>query len=74
MIPLCTTAMFPLQSTWGWAFTVVGSPCVAQRVCAMPSDPLGRDPSRRASRTAILPAAFCTESPPPFRIATPAES
>ena len=32
MIPLCTTASRPVQSRWGWAFSGVGLPWVAQRV------------------------------------------
>ena len=33
MIPLWMIAMRPVQSTCGWAFSAVGLPCVAQRVC-----------------------------------------
>ena len=47
MMPLCTTAMLPLQSACGCALTSFGSPCVAQRVCAMPTLPLSRRGTRR---------------------------
>ena len=33
MIPLWMRATRPVQSVWGWAFSSVGLPCVAQRVC-----------------------------------------
>ena len=32
MMPLWTMARRPVQSKWGWAFSAVGSPWVAQRV------------------------------------------
>ena len=39
MMPLCTTTMRPVQSRCGCAFSSVGRPCVAQRVCPMPYSP-----------------------------------
>ncbi len=45
MTPLCTTAIRPAQSTWGWALTIEGTPWVAQRVCPMPAMP-SRDRQR----------------------------
>ena len=41
MMPLWTTAMRPVWSVCGWALGVVGAPWVAQRVCPMPSVPVG---------------------------------
>ena len=38
-MPLCTTTIRPVQSRWGWAFSSVGRPCVAQRVWPMPKVP-----------------------------------
>ena len=35
MIPLWMRARRPVQSMWGWAFSAVGPPWVAQRVCPM---------------------------------------
>ena len=40
MIPLCTTAILPVQSQCGWAFILDGSPWVAHRVWPMPILPL----------------------------------
>ena len=50
MMPLCTTAIAPVQSTCGWAFSSLGLPCVAQRVCPMPTVPATRR-RRRARRS-----------------------
>ncbi len=36
MIPLWTTATLFSASMWGWAFSSLGAPWVAQRVWAMP--------------------------------------
>ena len=38
-MPLWTTTMRPVQSRWGWAFSSVGRPWVAQRVWPMPKVP-----------------------------------
>jgi hypothetical protein len=51
-----------------------GSPCVAQRVCAMPVTAEGLCFCSRSSSFLILPAAFSTSSPLPLSTAMPAES
>ena len=73
MIPLCTTAIRPSVSVCGWAFSSVGSPCVAQRVCPMPGAPLNRA-GRPAARSATRPCDLRTLSPLRLMTATPAES
>ena len=40
MMPLWTTATGPVLC--GWAFTSEGRPCVAQRVCPTPTEPVRR--------------------------------
>ena len=73
-IPLWITATRPVQSRCGCALRSVGAPCVAQRVCPMPTEPAGGEPSASAaSSSASLPARFTTERPP-STTATPAES
>ena len=74
MMPLWITAIRPLWSVCGWAFRVVGAPCVAQRVCPMPSVPAGIRSSSSCSSTLSLPAAFMTLRPSPFTTAIPDES
>src|SRR3972149_788445 len=71
MIPLCASAIVPVQSTWGWEFTWDGAPCVAQRVCASPVVPSSAGSA--ASRSAMKPLSLWTWSPLPT-IATPALS
>ena len=39
MMPLWTTAIFPLSAMWGWLFSSEGAPWVAQRVWPMPTVP-----------------------------------
>ena len=39
MMPLCTTANLPPSLVCGCELTSLGAPCVAQRVCPMPSVP-----------------------------------
>ena len=51
-----------------------GAPCVAQRVCAMPSVPLIGVDATRLSSSEIFPGALRVSSPLPFMIAIPAES
>ena len=53
MMPLCTTAR-PSRETCGWALRSLGSPCVAQRVCAMPSWPRSRLACQRLDQRAHL--------------------
>ena len=74
MIPLWTTATAPLQSVWGCALRVVGAPCVAQRVCAIPLVPCRGAPSSRVRSAPTRPASLATTTPAPFCTATPAES
>ena len=73
MMPLWITAILPLWSVCGCALGVVGAPCVAQRVCPIPSVPDGVCLSSSASRLASFPAAF-TISRVLLTTATPAES
>ena len=59
MIPLCTTASVPSDDVCGCAFTSVGGPCVAHRVCAIPSLPFGAPPPLHAfARFDTLPAVL----------------
>ena len=74
MMPLWITATVPVQSQCGWALRVVGAPCVAQRVCAIPVVACGRWGPSWASSCAIFPAAFTTRSLPSVISASPAES
>ena len=73
MIPLWTTATWPVQSTCGWALASVGPPWVAQRVWPMPLVPVqGRSSSASAfSSLASLPALRSTRSLPSSTMATP---
>ena len=74
MMPLWMTAMRSAQSRCGWALRSVGAPCVAHRVCPMPTDPAGAASLASAvSSSPSLPARFTTPSPP-SSTATPAES
>ena len=66
--------MRPLQSLCGWAFSSLGLPCVAQRVCPRPtqaSDPFSPAAAKSASR---LPTARTVSMPPSSMSAIPAES
>ena len=74
MMPLCTNAISPRQSTWGWAFRWVGAPWVAQRVCAIPVEPCSGSRSSWSASAATRAASFVTTTPPPFATASPAES
>ena len=76
MIPLCTSAMrAPLfappgpAEKCGCALSVVGAPCVAQRVCAMPVKP-GRlavcassSATRETLRARLSMPSACTATP-----------
>ena len=42
MMPLWTTTILPWQSWWGWAFSSLGRPWVAQRVWPIPKAPAMR--------------------------------
>ena len=74
MIPLCTTPMCSSQLICGCELMKFGAPCVAQRVCAIPSVPLIGAESTRLSSSEIFPGALRVSSPLPFMIAIPAES
>src|SRR5512145_3118490 len=68
MIPLCTTAISP-RDTIGWAFSVAGAPCVAQRVWAIPVSPVvfwllaARSSTRDTVRIRSRLPAFTRASP-----------
>ncbi len=74
MIPLCTTAISPLGSVWGWALWSLGAPWVAQRVWPMPVDPATGSASSISARRESLPSALRTTRVRPSQTATPAES
>src|SRR4029078_7000916 len=75
MIPLWTTTIRPVQSRCGWAFSSVGRPCVAQRVCPMPYSPATGFRRMGSSRLRSFPEARRTVRHfPPCRTAIPAES
>ena len=83
MMPLWIRASRPVQSTWGWAFSTVGPPWVAQRVCPMAAAcPAGASAVSSASLATELvpPAARARQteaagpSGPSTTMATPAES
>src|SRR5579872_5211525 len=77
MIPLCTTATRPLQSTCGWALASVGWPWVAHRVWPMPELAWRRPPSairRRSDSERVPRAARARHSSEPDCTTTPAES
>ncbi len=74
-MPLCTTTMSPVQSTWGWALPELGAPWVAQRVWPMPEAARpGASAATSDLRSAIRPACLMTLSPSPWLRAIPAES
>ncbi len=74
MIPLCTTATWPAASRCGWAFSSLGAPWVAQRVCAMPVVPANRLGSRSSSSRTRPLALTVLMAPDRPLTATPAES
>ena len=55
MIPLCTTTSRPWQSWWGWAFSSLGRPWVAQRVWPTPNAPRKGSARRLSSRFLSFP-------------------
>ncbi len=73
-MPLWTTTMRPAPSWCGWAFSSVGRPCVAQRVCPTPHSPESGSRARLSARLPSLPAARRRWSSPPATTAMPAES
>ena len=74
MMPLWTTTMRPVQSRWGCAFSSVGRPWVAQRVCPIPYVPVSGDSRMTDSRFASLPGLRRRSSWAPLTTAMPAES
>ena len=72
-MPLCTTAILPERC--GCALISDGSPCVAQRVCAIPVPPNKGLASSASSNAFTLPTrrkiCICLSAP---NTATPAES
>jgi hypothetical protein len=73
MMPLCTRAMLATDRC-GCALTVLGTPCVAQRVCAMPQSPASGVASSSASRSRTLPWVRRRSIAPFLCSAMPAES
>ena len=73
MIPLWTTATSSREKC-GCALVVTGAPCVAQRVCEMPSSPASPDFFNWASRSATRAVLRERVSAPPASSATPQES
>ena len=72
MIPLCTTATLP--EICGCAFSSVGLPWVAQRVCAIPSEPEICDVFTASARLITLPTRRSRSTWPALINAKPAES
>ncbi|GAP54620.1 hypothetical protein AHiyo6_11850 [Arthrobacter sp. Hiyo6] len=59
--PLCMTASRSSSARCGWAFASVGAPCVAQRVCPIPTAAAGNGSvSTSAERFASRPAFLRT--------------
>jgi len=74
MMPLCTTATVSSVERCGCALRSVGGPCVAQRVCAMPTFPVTGSALSVPSSFAIFPAARRVSIASPSNTAMPAES
>src|SRR5574337_1742541 len=74
MMPLWTTTRSPVQSLWGWAFSSVGRPWVAQRVWPSPTSPEKSRPHSTFSSSLIFPTLRWTTIRSCWRIARPAES
>ena len=49
IIPLCTTEIEP--EVCGWEFALLGTPCVAHRVWAIPKPPFGISPLNKSSKS-----------------------
>ncbi len=80
-MPLWTTTRVPEPSRWGWAFSSVGRPWVAQRVWPMPKVPCdgvggddGFEVAEFAGGAAELQAGFAFGAERPPATAMPAES
>ena len=74
MMPLCTRARRSPQSACGCALRVVGGPCVAQRVCAMPQKPGAGWRAISAWRSGTRPASLRVSMRSSVWTAMPAES
>ena len=65
----------PSREMCGWALRSLGTPCVAQRVCAMPRPPwVGLGLERVLSMRTLPTVRRRCILPLPFSTATPAES
>ena len=64
MMPLWTTTIGRVQSRCGCAFSSVGRPCVAQRVCPMPYTPASGSASQHLLEGDSLPALRRTSTAP----------
>src|SRR5688572_5002865 len=73
-MPLCTATTWRLQSVCGCAFASVGRPCVAQRVCPMPTEPGEFEPASFSTSVESFPAARWIVKLPLQSVAMPAES
>ena len=74
MMPLWTIAM-PSREMCGCALRSEGTPCVAQRVCAMPRWPsTGVVAQRILQHLHLADGAQAAQLPLPLSTATPAES
>ena len=62
-MPLWTTTRVPVPSRWGWAFSSVGRPWVAQRVWPMPKVPWMGLSAMTVSRLRSLPGARRSSRP-----------
>ena len=73
-MPFMTTCTRPEASSWGWQFSSVTRPWVAQRVCAMPLWAAGAAPFTRSRRAFSGPTARVVYVPPSWSSVSPAES
>ena len=73
-MPLWMRTTFRSGSAWGWAFSSVTPPCVAHRVCPIPTLPSRGVVSSFAFRLATLPTHFTMPRPSEPATAIPAES
>ena len=74
MMPFITTCTRPEVSSWGWQFSSVTRPWVAQRVCAMPLTAPLPAPLIRSCRFFSGPTARTVCTSPSSTSEKPAES
>ena len=55
MMPLWMMAKLPVNEMCGWALVELGSPCVAQRVWAIPTVPVVSLSDAKDSKSATFP-------------------